>query len=137
MAVTTAQLIKKRFPFEILGHAKVAAGVKLLGGTYCFVTAAGYATDVVNSGANKFLGIVKETVDNTSGAAGDKQVEFFTDGLFALPLAGAAQANAALVDVYASDNYTLTLTSANMSKVGQIEFYNSGTEIEVRIRRAA
>lgn len=67
--------------------------------------------------ADPFLGIAYEEADNSSGADGDKKVRLYTIGDFDHALTGAVITN---IDdpVYASDDGTLTFTSAGNSFVG-------------------
>lgn len=50
-------------------------------------TTSGYAQPATKTATNRpiFAGIATKQVDNSSGAAGDKQVECYTEGAFLLP----------------------------------------------------
>lgn len=130
MAVTANQLIKRRDDGRASGP--VAASVRLYEGTLVYITAAGYLTNVVASGANRFFGIATKDYDNSSGSAGDVFAECFTDGVFDLVGSGFAQTQAG-EDIYGSDNFTITTTSTNMSYIGPCVEYVSATVLRVRL----
>src|SRR5689334_10259380 len=120
MAVSANQMIEARNPAH-LGDGLVAASKHLYEGTMCFVVpGTGGVTDVIATNVNKFRGIVFKEVDNSSGALGDKRVEFYQSGEFYF----SGQSGFAQTDegkpVYAVDNYTLSLVSTNQPRVGTI-----------------
>lgn len=119
MAVTTGQIVKRQGRDGKIRTAGVAASKILYEGTLCFEDAGGDATDVKVDANTTFLGVVRETVDNSAGADGDKQVEFWTDGDFELPSASLAAADIG-VAIYASDNYTTTKTSTANVAIGKL-----------------
>jgi len=100
---------------------KVAAAKTLYEGTMAF-SAAGYATDVVASGANPFMGIVNLYTDNASGSAGDVKCETYTEGYWT-PTGISHSLTIADVEspIYATDNFTLTTASSGGVKVGTLK----------------
>ncbi len=91
----------------------------------------GYARALVAS--DVFLGFVRVGSDNSSGAAGDADVEIIPEGRIHLPIVDALTVAIchALPAVYASDDGTFTTTSTGNSKIGYISRYISTNEAEV------
>ena len=108
-----------------------AAAKHLYQGTLAFLDISGYATDVVAAGANPFAGIVNGECDNLAGAAGDLTVQVRERGKFELPGSSFTQADVGK-DVYATDNYTLTLAPDGGSYVGRVSEYVSSSLLIVR-----
>ena len=131
MAVTANQLVKREDD-TVLNNVPVAASTRIYAGTLVFEKSDGFADDDTGSGANNFLGISRDDVDNSSGSAGDLNVELWREGIFTLTGASFAQTSVGK-PVFASDNYTLSLTGAGNSFVGIIEGYISSTKVRVRI----
>lgn len=130
-AVTANQVIKRRN-----GHRRsvsVAASTTIYEGTFVFVTAAGYGTGAIASGANVYAGVAVETVDNSSGSNGEKTVEVICDKNceFELTLGSAAIADIGDT-VYATDNFTITKTSTSNSAMGVITEYIGTNTVLVR-----
>lgn len=132
MAVTANQLIAMQD--GDLSSYPVAATIHHYQGTLAFVTAAGYSSDVVASGANVFAGIVITEADNSSGSSGDINVELYSEGDFELTGSGFSQATVG-EDIYASDNYTVTTSNSSTSFVGECVAYVSSTRIMVRVKK--
>lgn len=131
MAVSANQLTTHKLSNQTQRYP-VAASTTIYDGTLVFGTAAGYADDDTATGANAFVGVACEYVDNSGGSAGDKTVLVRTNGRFLLNGSSLAQAN--VNDVfYASDNYTVTGTSTNNSKIGRCKEYVSSTQVWVEI----
>lgn len=129
MAVTANQLITRR---DDCRGALPAAAVRLYEGTLAFVSVTGYLINVVASGQNPFAGVMVADCDNSSGSAGDKTGEFFTEGVFRLTGSGFSQASVGQ-KVYATDNYTITLDGQAATYVGRIVAYVSSTKVDVSI----
>jgi predicted RecA/RadA family phage recombinase len=119
MAVTTGQVVKRKGRDGKIRSLGVAAAKVLYEGTLCFEDAGGDATDVKVDDDTTFLGVVRETVDNSAGADGDKTVEFWTDGDFELPSASLAAADVG-VAIHATDNYTTTKTATDNPAIGKL-----------------
>lgn len=134
MAVTANQLITRGD--SDVGGGPVAASTTLYQGTMAFINATGYFDDDVAAGVNAFGGIVRQYVDNSSGAAGDKNVEVFREGQFKLAGTGFTQADVGK-RVYATDNFTVTLTAGAATFIGYVASYVSSTAIMVDIVTAS
>lgn len=78
----------------------------------------GYARPLV--AADPFLGFAVRNADNSSGAAGDKNVQVRTRGRIKLAISGLAITANDRPAVYASDDNTFTLTSTSNSKIGWV-----------------
>lgn len=101
-------------------------------GTAAFVTAAGYADDDTATGANKFAGIVIGECDNSSGSAGDLNVEVWAEGVF--EVAGTFTQDDVGKPLYASDNFTFsTAYSAAAICIGLVREYVSSTLVRVDV----
>lgn len=131
MAVTANQLTKRQegdrqsFP--------VAASTTIYEGTLAFVSATGYLDDDTGSGANRFAGVALAYVDNSSGSAGDKQGEVYTEGVFELVGTGFSQASVGQ-SIFATDNYTITTApSGSGVYIGECVGYVSSTKVLVCI----
>ena len=131
VATTKNELIEARKP-DYLSHGVPTAGRTLYQGTICFHNAAdGTITDLSNSGANPFAGIVKHM--RPDPPHNNPEVEFYTAGVFTLPgVATAAQVGA---KAYAVDNFTASPTATNNSLMGVIRRRISATHIEVDINK--
>lgn len=130
MAVTANQIVKRRE--DCRNALPVAASTRLYEGTLAFVNSSGFAAAVTASGVNAFAGISVNDVDNSSGSAGDLSAEFYTDGVFDLVGSGFTQADVGK-DVFASDNYTITLTGAGNTRIGTVARYVSATVLAVAL----
>ena len=113
-----------------LSSAPVIAAISIPHGTMVFKDAAtGYATNTDDAGANKFLGICHAKADNSAGASGDLDVEFyaFHNRFEHIPCVALS-----LDDVgkrlYATDNWSLTLVDTSASYVGTLEKFISATK---------
>lgn len=70
--------------------------------------------------ADQFLGFAELKADNSTGAAGAKNVRLRKHGYIKLPIAALAKTNVG-DSVYASDDNTFTLTAAGNSLVGTVD----------------
>lgn len=135
MAVSTIdRKVTKRGHFGGLAHLPVAADIVIPHGRAVFaIAASGLATNTSAAGANKFMGISHERIDNTGGANGDRDVEFWIRDRFELAGSGFGQDDVGK-KAYAPDNGdTLTTTSAGASLIGTISEFISATLVEVDI----
>jgi len=104
----------------------VAAATKLFAGSIVAVSAAtGFATKGAVAANLVAVGVARETVDNSAGAAGDKQVPVDREGWFKFANSAAADAIARDdigKDCYMVDDQTVALTDggATRSKAGKI-----------------
>lgn len=108
----------------ILPHGRVAF----------FDAATGTLTNTSNAGANKLAGMMATRADNSSGANGDVNGEFYIDGSFEMVGSGFAAGDRGAL-VYAPDNGdTLTKTSTNATKIGKIDEVISSTKVMVEFQ---
>ena len=133
MATTLNQRIRMTGGTGGLSSGPVAAGVSLPHGTLCFIDATGHRTNVTNSGANRFAGVVHVEADNSAGADGDRDVEHYIKHRFVLPFPGGITQADEGKKVYASDNWTLTLTPTSNAYVGTLEKYVDANNGQVAI----
>lgn len=131
MAVTANQLLIIKDP-EHLGAYPVLAAKHLYKGAMSFTTAAGLLSDVIAAGVNVFAGINSAEYDNSGGASGDITAETWTEGDWLGTGSGFTQATVGAV-MYATDNYTITTTSTNNTKIGRCVAYVSSTQVYVAL----
>lgn len=134
MAVTANQIIIAQEGDRQNGPA--AASTHFYQGTLSYVNSSGYVVDIVASGANPFFGVVVSEVDNSSGSNGDLNVEVYADDIFQMVGSGFTQATVGL-DIYGSDNFTVTTSSSSTSYIGRCVGYISSTKILVEVRKNA
>jgi hypothetical protein len=130
MSVSANQLIVRQDGCKV-SHP-VEESTHLYQGTMAFVNADGYLDDDTNSGANVFAGIVITEVDNDAAVDGAKDCDVWADGVFVLVGSGFTQGTVNS-DIYATDNFTVTTTSAGGTYVGRCVGYISSTKIRVKI----
>ncbi|MCP3684549.1 MAG: cytoplasmic protein [bacterium] len=92
--------------------------------------AAGFLAPCAAESGAVFAGIAEEEVDNSAGAAGDKNCKHIHDGRFLLTGAGFVQADVGEI-VYASDDQTITKTAGSNVLVGKIQKFVSATQVWV------
>jgi len=127
--LTSNKLIRRED--GILGGGPVAADQVLFIGAMAFVNLAGYITSVTATGANKFAGIVRDFVDATGAADGDKTVNFFERSSFVLKGTGFTISDVGK-KVYAIDDEEVSLSGAGVY-VGTITRFHSDTEVLVAL----
>ncbi|KUM39010.1 hypothetical protein [Arthrobacter sp. EpRS71] len=110
------------------------AAVKLFKGSNVSFNAAGYAKGSSDTTGEAFAGVSLETVDNSAGAAGDKYVRIWREGVSSMGCVSATQAWVGQ-DVYAVDDNLVALaaTTTNDVKVGKCVGFVSATEVRVKI----
>ncbi|QDV84989.1 hypothetical protein [Planctomycetes bacterium TBK1r] len=133
MATTLNQRIRMTGGTGGLSSGPVAAGIRLPHGTLCFIDSTGHRTNVIAAGANRFAGIVHSEADNAAGADGDLDVEHYIKHRFVLPFPGGITQADEGKKVYASDNWTLTLSPTNNSYVGTLEKFVDANTGQVAI----
>lgn len=135
MAVTANQVVKRQGRDGKLGYLGCAAAMIFYEGTACYLDAAGAASNVINTDVGKFLGIVRQMVDNSAGAALAKTVEFWRDGVFELPFAAASLVAADInKTAYGVDNFDFSETATDQPEVGKIVNVLSTTRALVEIK---
>lgn len=117
-AVTAGQIVRRQGRDGKIREVPVAASTILYEGTMCFEDAGGDFTGTVLENGT-FGGIVRSTVDNSSGADAAKNAEVWTDGDFVLPMDTTSLVHADIgKPVYAVDNYTVSETATDLVPVG-------------------
>ena len=101
------------------------SNVKIFKGALVGVNAAGFAVPMSHATANlKFIGVANETVDNSAGAAGDKQITVTKTGSFVVKPTGFTAAQADIgKEAYANTDWEIQIATAgltNQYKVGTI-----------------
>jgi hypothetical protein len=137
MTATTTARESKRMDGELISY-KMAA-VKIPKGALVNINAAGFATNSTDAAGETFVGIAYETVDNTTGSAGDKEIRVETTGTFVFVDGGA---NGAQTDVGVEfkivDNQTVTdASTTNNIKAGTCVESISANTLRIRIDRYA
>lgn len=131
MAVTANQTLRRRDGNR--ANYLAAAATYFYAATLAFINEAGYLVSIVNSGVNKFAGLVVKEVDNSAGAAGDLNVEVMVDrDVVLLTGTGFTQATVGR-KIYATDNYTITTNPTNAVYIGRCVEYYSTTQVYVQI----
>jgi len=110
---------------------EVKTAVNIFQGAMVCVDATGYAIPAADVAANIFQGIAQEQKDNTSGASGALKVIVERPDRFIATLASAAITDIGL-DVYISDDDTLTKTVGNGVYVGKVVRFVGTNLVEVK-----
>jgi len=120
----------------ILNNEALAA-VKVFKGSNLNYNSAGFVTKASDTSGEIFAGVALETTDNSAGAAGDKDVRLWKEGIFEMNCASATQAWVGK-DVYAVDDNLVALaaTTTNDVKVGRVVAFVSATKVRVRVATA-
>lgn len=137
MTATTTARESKRKDGELIAY-KVAA-VKIPKGALVNINAAGYATNATDAAGETFAGVAYETVDNSAGSAGDKDIRIETKGTFAFVDGGGNGAQTDVgVEFKVVDNQTITdaATTNNLKAGICVESIDANT-VRVRIDRYA
>lgn len=102
------------------------AAVKIFKGAMVGVNASGYVVSMAHGTANlKFVGLASETVDNSTGAAGDKSIIVSKVGTVVVKAASGftpAQSNVG-AEVYANTDWEVQVSTSGLTaqyKVGRI-----------------
>ncbi|MBM3457334.1 MAG: hypothetical protein FJX77_02195 [Armatimonadetes bacterium] len=136
MAAATAGRDAKEQPGTVVSYP-LAASTTIYKGTLVAVNAAGYLLSISDAANLIFVGVAEDTINNSSGAAGDKSARVRKDGTFEFVYAGgnATQANVGDV-VNAQDNQTVDEDAAlttNDYPVGVVAEFVSASLLRVRI----
>lgn len=112
---------------------------KIYEGAMVAANAAGFAVNAGDDANAVFVGVAEETVDNSAGAAGDKEIKVLRRGVIEV----SANHTAAQTDVgllaYAEDNQTIDLVgnTTNDVVVGRIVEFISTSKVRVDIEDRA
>jgi len=131
MTAATAAVDTPRREGEVL-DIPVAASTKIYKGTQvCY--SSGYAVSSTGADGQAFAGVAYETVDNSSGSAGEKTVRVYRKGIFEFDLASAAQTDVGL-EVYSADNVTVQKTQDLAEPaVGRIVSHENANKVFIDI----
>lgn len=111
--------------------------VKIYKGDLVMINSSGYAIPGADTASCVFVGVAREQVDNSAGAAGDKNIEVWRKGAFLFAIAAATIASVGLV-VYCEDGggtVGLVGTTSNDIPCGKISQYEDATHVWVDIDR--
>lgn len=138
MTATTTARESRRKDGEIIAYP-VAAGTKIPKGVLVNINAAGYAANSSDTAGETFAGVSYETIDNSTGAAGDLFIRVDTTGTFQFV---DGSANGAQTDVGVEfkivDNQTVTdAATTNNIKCGICVESISANATRLRISRYA
>ncbi len=130
MALTTNRELP-HYLDQQLRSFRVGGGETIHKGAFVSVDSSGYAAPL--AAGETFIGVALESGDNSSGLDGDKSIPCYTQGDFEHTLSGATVTDIGAA-VYASDDGTLTFTSASNSFVGYMVDVVSSNKIILRIQ---
>jgi len=137
MTATTTARESKRKDGELIAYKM--SNVKIPKGALVSINAAGYATNATDAAGETFAGVAYETVDNSGGSAGDKEIRVETTGTFVFVDGGG---NGAQTDVGVEfkivDNQTVTdAATTNNLKAGICVESIDASAVRIRIDRYA
>lgn len=121
MAALTAErdTLEKASSFAMLHNKGVAASVKIYQGSLVVVDATGYLAPATTATTLVAAGIALETVDNSSGSAGDVNCDF-RSGIFKVANDGDINADDEDVLCNLVDDQTVSLDGTGKSSAGRI-----------------
>lgn len=117
MTTLAADKIRDYSLGEIEEYPVIAADI-IYGGAAVGENGSGYARPL--AAGDPFLGFADRQVDNSTGAAGAKNVKVKTRGRITLPISSIAITANDRPVVYASDDDTFTLTASTNSPIGVV-----------------
>lgn len=134
MANQTAHRDYKRQDGKSIAYKAAAVGPLYIGSLIA-LNAAGYAKKAADTAAEKFVGVLRYAVDNSAGAAGDKDAIVWAEGAVELAFSGTATIADVGKQVYAVDDQTVALaaTTTNDVLVGRITEVVSAGVVRVKI----
>ena len=108
-------------------------------GALVAINAAGYAVNAGDDANAVIVGVADESVDNSGGAAGDKEIKVVRTGVFTFNTAYSAAQTDVNNIAMASDNQTVDLAAntTNDIPVGRIVEVLSSSKVRVDIRDRA
>ena len=136
MANATAARDDKQSQGDVVSYALGAQ--KVYAGTLITINTSGFAVKGADTASFVFAGVAADTVDNSAGAAGDKNIDCYTEGTFEFGFSGTATQASVGADVYVVDDSTVAVaaTTTNDVRVGKVvEFINAST-VRVKIKVA-
>lgn len=117
----------------------LASNVSIFEGALVAVNAAGYLDNAGDDANTVVVGVADESVDNSGGSAGDKEVKVRRTGVYTFVAGWSAAQTDVNTLVYASDNQTVNL-AANLTNdvlVGRVVEVLSSSKVRVDIRDRA
>lgn len=132
-AITTPRFNTDRQDGEVLSFK--ISNVKIVEGALVSINADGYAISSTDTASTYFAGVAEETVDNTAGSAGDKEIKVRTGGVIQVAAGfSAAQANVG-DEVFVEDNATVDVAGGltNDVYVGRIVTVVSASVLRVAL----
>ena len=137
MTATVLAREAKRKDGELISYKM--SDVLIPKGALVNINAAGYAANATDASGETFAGVAYETVDNTTGSAGDREIRVLTTGTFVFVDGGG---NGAITDVGVQfnivDNQTVTdAATTNSLKAGVCVESISAGATRIRIDRFA
>jgi hypothetical protein len=108
-------------------------------GALVAINAAGYAVNAGDDASTVVVGVADESVDNSGGSAGDKEIKVVRTGVFTFNTAYSAAQTDVNNIAMASDNQTVDLAAntTNDIPVGRIVEVLSSSKVRVDIRDRA
>lgn len=119
-----------------LQHYSMKAAAKVFKGGLVMTDATGFLVAGADAAGGKCVGVATESVDNTSGANGDKQCLVAYDCVARLTGATLIQATVG-ANVFITDDSSVDETTVNSIKVGKLQRLVSATEGLVFVTGAA
>lgn len=112
---------------------------KIYEGALVAINAAGYAVNAGDDASTVVVGVADETVDNSGGSNGDKDIQVRRTGVFTFNTAYSAAQTDVNNIAMASDNQTVDLAAntTNDIPVGRIVEVLSSSKVRVDIRDRA
>lgn len=137
MTATTVARESKRKDGQLIAYEMAA--VKIPKGALVNINAAGYATNASDAAGETFAGVAYETIDNSAGSAGDKEIRVETTGTFEFVDGGGNGAQTDIgVEFNIVDNQTVTdAATTNSIKAGVCVESISASAVRVRIDKYA
>lgn len=111
------------------------AAVKVWKGSVLTFNTAGFAD--VGDPDEAFAGVALETVDNSAGAAGAKEVRVVREGIVTLAKGTAVQADVGKNAFVTDDNTVHVTSAAGRMPIGVIVGLVSGSKVRVHLNRVA
>lgn len=128
MTTLAADKVRDLLPGDQNDIPVIASDIIYGGAAVGLVKASGYARPL--AGGDRFIGFALRQVDNSLGAAGDKNVRVVRSGRVVLPISGAVITDVGC-HVWASDDDTFGFTGVGGSYIGRVTRFVSAGVVEV------
>lgn len=123
------EAVSRKYSSTPIANFPVAAGASIYQGAAVGENASGYARPL--TAGDPFLGFAVQDSDNVGGAAGDVEVQCYTEGNAELDVTGSSITSNDGAPVYASDDETFTTTAGGNSAIGNVQAHVEGTMCRV------